>query len=176
VTEIDKSYSWDDRKSAYIEHLEEANTRVLILSLADHISNLHRIIWEYLELWEELWKLFWANKSKKINYFYLYANKVTEVLKNHESDINYSILNDIYNDYLEILDYFWNIIREELNIDIDFDYNLFVEEYNKIADLNGWYYYEVDDNNQYLIFDYVYSSSESISEFALQKYKSQQEY
>jgi hypothetical protein len=176
VTEIDKSNTWEDRKKAYLDHLSSANTKVLIVSLADHIQNLHRIIWEYIELWEKLWINFWSSKDRKIKYFYDYANILTWLLeKNNIWDYS-KVFKDMFTEYVIVLDFFWDITQKEINTNIDFDYDSFLKYYNEYALKNGWYKYEVNKNTQFLIFDYVISSELSIKTFAENMYKNEQEY
>ena len=176
VTEIDKSYSWDERKDAYINHLSEANTQTLIVSLADHIHNLHRILGEYLELWEKLWDHFWAKKDKKINYFYRYADKLASLnMKNDNSEF-FKVYHKMFSDFVIILDYFGEITQAEVNLDIEFDYNEFVSYYNEASRENWWFIYMENENTRYLIYDYVSSGTPYLKEFAKKIYQSEQEY
>lgn len=177
VTEIDKINSWEDRKDAYITHLDTVDTKILIVSLWDHMHNLHRLIWEYLELWEKLWENFWAKKDLKIQYFYKYANKLSSIMGKQIWN-NYSkCFYEMYSDYIVLLDYFWDIIQKDIDINsIQFNFDEFITEYNLYSKWNGWTNYEEDEDSKYLVYDYFVWDFENIKEFAISIYKNEQEY
>ena len=187
VTEIDKKHSWDERKEAYLKHLWEVDLRTTIVSLADHMHNIHRILVEYIDLGEDLWEFFWAKKSKKINYFYKYADILNQaIVKNidkikiwdyKKGGIKYTgVVSWMYSDYIILLDFLGDISTIEINTKIDFDMDKFIESYNSISDKNGGYHYQENENTQFTIYDYVLSWTNDIEQFAKVIYRLDQEY
>ena len=67
--------TWMDRKHESVEHLEEADTDVLMIALGDKLSNVRAMTRDYERIGEELWKKF--NNSNPIYqgmYYGLIAN------------------------------------------------------------------------------------------------------
>ena len=65
----DKSKSWDERKQHTIDDLANADKRVQKLIMADKLSNLRSIAFDYEEIGDRLWKRFNAPKEKQAWYY-----------------------------------------------------------------------------------------------------------
>ena len=65
----DKGKSWDERKQQTIDDLATANQRVKMLIMADKLSNLRSIAYDYEELGNSLWERFNAPKGKQAWYY-----------------------------------------------------------------------------------------------------------
>lgn len=65
----DKSKTWDERKQHTIEMLRGANHRVKQLILADKLSNLRSIAYDYRKVGDKLWERFNAPASKQAWYY-----------------------------------------------------------------------------------------------------------
>ena len=65
----DKSKSWQERKSAAIEHLRHADRRMQLLVLADKVSNMRSGILDHRAVGEKLWDRFNAPKERQEWYY-----------------------------------------------------------------------------------------------------------
>lgn len=65
----DKSKTWKERKSAAIEHLQQASYRLKMLVMADKVANLRSMVADYCEIGEELWQRFNAPKAQQAWYY-----------------------------------------------------------------------------------------------------------
>ena len=59
----DKSKTWRQRKQATLDELRTAERDVKLLILADKVSNLRSMLWDYRQLGEKLWERFNAPKE-----------------------------------------------------------------------------------------------------------------
>jgi len=61
---------WQERKRAYLEHLEEeASEPALHVSLADKLHNVRTIVVDYRDLGEALWERFNAERDQVLAYY-----------------------------------------------------------------------------------------------------------
>lgn len=65
----DKSRTWEERKTAAIEELKEADFRLKMLVMADKVSNQRSILADYREQGEAVWERFNAPKEKQAWYY-----------------------------------------------------------------------------------------------------------
>ena len=65
----DKSRSWQERKSAAIEHLRRADRRMKLLVLADKVSNMRSGVLDHRAIGEKLWDRFNAPKERQAWYY-----------------------------------------------------------------------------------------------------------
>ena len=65
----DKSKSWDERKQHTIDELASAPKRVKMLIMADKLSNMRSIAYDYKNVGDDLWKRFNAPKEKQAWYY-----------------------------------------------------------------------------------------------------------
>ncbi len=61
--------SWPARKKAYVAHLREADTRALVVSLADKLANARAIVADARALGPPFWKRFNAGPEKQRCYY-----------------------------------------------------------------------------------------------------------
>ena len=63
--------AWRTRKEAYLQHLEQAGTSVLLVSCADKLHNAQAVLEDYRQLGEPLWQRFSApNPREDTLWFY----------------------------------------------------------------------------------------------------------
>lgn len=60
---------WLERKKAYLSHLEQLQTDELLVSMADKLHNLSAIFYDYLELGDQVWDRFSAERGGVIWYY-----------------------------------------------------------------------------------------------------------
>jgi len=60
---------WRPRKEAYIAHLHDASTSVLLVSAADKLHNVRTILTDYRVVGEEIWQRFKAGKEGTLWYY-----------------------------------------------------------------------------------------------------------
>ena len=65
----DKSKSWIERKQHTIDDLANANERVKMLIMADKLSNIRSIAFDYNNIGDKLWERFNAPKEKQAWYY-----------------------------------------------------------------------------------------------------------
>lgn len=65
----DKSKTWDERKQHTIDELAKANERVKMLIMADKLSNIRSIAYDYEVMGDALWTRFNAPKEKQAWYY-----------------------------------------------------------------------------------------------------------
>lgn len=65
----DKSKTWKERKTAAIEHLQQASPRLKMLVMADKVANLRSMAADYREIGEDLWQRFNAPKVQQAWYY-----------------------------------------------------------------------------------------------------------
>ena len=65
----DKSKSWQERKSAAIDHLRRADRRMKLLVLADKVSNMRSGVLDFRAVGEQLWDRFNAPKERQKWYY-----------------------------------------------------------------------------------------------------------
>ena len=61
----DKSKTWRERKQATLDELKVAERDVKLLIMADKVSNLRSMLWDYRQLGEALWDRFNAPKEEQ---------------------------------------------------------------------------------------------------------------
>ncbi|MCH5158148.1 MAG: bifunctional (p)ppGpp synthetase/guanosine-3',5'-bis(diphosphate) 3'-pyrophosphohydrolase [Clostridiales bacterium] len=59
----DKSKSWQERKQTTIDHLKTASVDTVTVCLADKLSNMQSMVYDYALIGDELWKRFKADKE-----------------------------------------------------------------------------------------------------------------
>lgn len=82
----DKSKTWQERKSATLEHLKTAGREIKILTLADKLSNIRSMARDYLLKGEELWQRFNVKEKEKHAWYYL---SVRDLLKEFDGTPQY---------------------------------------------------------------------------------------
>lgn len=65
----DKSKSWQERKQATIDKLATASTETKMICLADKLSNLQSMVYDYALVGDKLWERFSADREK-IRWYY----------------------------------------------------------------------------------------------------------
>lgn len=65
----DKIKSWEERKQHTIDALPEAQLNVQMLILADKLSNIRSMAYDYREIGDKLWSRFNASKEKQAWYY-----------------------------------------------------------------------------------------------------------
>lgn len=76
----DKTKSWQERKSATIEHLKSAGHDAKILALADKLSNIRSTARDYLLMGEEVWNRFNVKDKERHAWYYMsVANELKEL-------------------------------------------------------------------------------------------------
>jgi len=60
---------WQERKSAYIDHLPSADESTLLVSLADKVHNVRSLVIEYRQIGEALWDRFTASREQSLWYY-----------------------------------------------------------------------------------------------------------
>lgn len=88
----DKSKTWDERKQHTIEMLRGANHRVKQLILADKLSNLRSIAYDYRKVGDKLWERFNAPVAKQVWYY----SRIDDAL----NSLQYTDCKDIYWEYV----------------------------------------------------------------------------
>lgn len=78
----DKSRSWQERKSAAIEEVRQADRRLALLIMADKLSNLRSMERDFDAVGEKLWEYFHAPKDRQAWYY----TEITGALKPFEND------------------------------------------------------------------------------------------
>ena len=68
-TDVTPKPPWRERKEAYIEHLAEAETSVLRVSLADKLHNARAILFDLQTVGPEVWTRFNADRSDVLWYY-----------------------------------------------------------------------------------------------------------
>lgn len=66
----DKSKTWQERKQATVEHLEQAPLDEKILVLGDKLSNLRDTARDYLEIGDKVWQRFNEKKKERHAWYY----------------------------------------------------------------------------------------------------------
>ena len=79
----DKSKSWQERKSAAIEHLRQADRRMKLLVMADKVSNLRSMVLDRRVLGEKLWERFNAPRERQKWYY----TGILEALRDMQTDL-----------------------------------------------------------------------------------------
>jgi (p)ppGpp synthase/HD superfamily hydrolase len=69
VTESDKALPWERRKEEMLAHLEQANSEVLVLSLADKLDNIQSIQRALMRLGEDVWSRFNQPRAQQAWYY-----------------------------------------------------------------------------------------------------------
>ena len=64
-----KKAPWQERKEAYLRHLQTAPPPVLRVSAADKLHNARSIVKDYREIGDEVWKRFKAGGSQTLWYY-----------------------------------------------------------------------------------------------------------
>jgi GTP pyrophosphokinase len=70
---------WEDRKRAYIAHLGEAGSSVLLVSSADKLHNARSILADYREIGEDLWPRFNGGRDGTLWYYRELANRFSQL-------------------------------------------------------------------------------------------------
>lgn len=68
---LDKSLSWQEKKTQQIKQLAEAPYDSKVVALGDKLSNMRGIAWDYRRMGDEVWKLFNAPNGKSdVEWYY----------------------------------------------------------------------------------------------------------
>lgn len=70
---------WKDRKEAYLAHLVNASTEVLLVSAADKLYNARSIIQDYYLVGDEVWGRFNGGKKGTVWYFQSLAETFQQI-------------------------------------------------------------------------------------------------
>jgi (p)ppGpp synthase/HD superfamily hydrolase len=89
----DKSKTWQERKQATVDHLQNATEDVCILVLADKLSNLRSIARDYKVFGEDLWNRFNEKRKERIGWYYRSVGEALTCLRDY----------DAYKEYQELL-------------------------------------------------------------------------
>lgn len=65
----DKSKSWQERKQATIDGLKTASEETKMICLADKLSNLQSMVYDYATVGEKLWTFFHADRERSAWYY-----------------------------------------------------------------------------------------------------------
>lgn len=77
----DKSLSWEQRKSKYIENLRKSeNKDAILVSAADKINNLQSIIDTHKTIGDKIWDMFNAPKESQIKFYEMYFSALNDFL------------------------------------------------------------------------------------------------
>jgi (p)ppGpp synthase/HD superfamily hydrolase len=60
---------WQQRKEAYIQHLDDASGSILLVSCADKLHNARSIVADYRQIGDELWDRFTGTKEQTLWYY-----------------------------------------------------------------------------------------------------------
>ncbi|MDD5949856.1 MAG: HD domain-containing protein [Lachnospiraceae bacterium] len=88
----DKSKSWQERKQATIEHLQNAPMDECILVLADKLSNLRSIARDYKVFGDDLWNRFNEKRKERIGWYYRSIGEAISCLCEYEEYKEYQCL------------------------------------------------------------------------------------
>lgn len=99
----DKSKSWDERKGHTISELATADKRVKMLIMADKLSNIRSIAFDFKNIGDELWKRFNASKEKQAWYYYGIGEALCDMQLYPECSVIYQefvgLVKDIFTRY-----------------------------------------------------------------------------
>lgn len=105
----DKSKSWQERKSAFINKLKEDCNSAKIVCFADKLSNVRSIYRDYLEIGERVWDRFNESKDKEKWYY----ESLGEVFAKIElNNLNNDNARNLYKEYKEILSKLFDNLTE----------------------------------------------------------------
>ncbi|MEG0370509.1 MAG: HD domain-containing protein [Hungatella sp.] len=90
----DKSGSWQERKGTTIEHLQDADRDIKILTLGDKLSNMRSTAKDYLVMGDQIWQKF--NEKDKAKHAWYYG-RVAAALKELEGSPCYQEYLLLYN-------------------------------------------------------------------------------
>ena len=76
----DKSKSWEERKQTTIDRLATCEEEVAICALADKLSNLRSIYYDYQKIGDEVWSRFMRGKEK-VRWYYISIGEATARLR-----------------------------------------------------------------------------------------------
>lgn len=77
----DKTLSWEQRKSKYIENLRNLeNKDAILVSAADKINNLQSMIDTYKNVGDKIWNMFNASKESQIKFYEMYFSALNDFL------------------------------------------------------------------------------------------------
>lgn len=79
----DKSKSWQERKSATIDHLALASREAKILALGDKLSNMRSTARDYLVVGDAIWQRFNEKDKKKHAWYYWGIARALKELEEH---------------------------------------------------------------------------------------------
>jgi GTP pyrophosphokinase len=71
---------WQERKEAYLAHLEDRTPSQLMVALADKLFNAHAILRDYKACGEELWGRFRAGRDGQLWYYRRLSDEFTRLL------------------------------------------------------------------------------------------------
>ncbi len=77
----DKSKSWQERKQATVDRFRSASKEAQLICLADKLSNLRSMVYDYGKIGDDLWSSFSADKDK-IEWYY---RSIVNVSKGNKS-------------------------------------------------------------------------------------------
>jgi (p)ppGpp synthase/HD superfamily hydrolase len=83
VTE-DKLRSWQERKTATIDHLAGASQHVLALKAADVCANITDVVLDHREIGDDVWLRFRRGATKQLWYYTTVADTVLHRLEGYE--------------------------------------------------------------------------------------------
>lgn len=92
----DKEKSWQERKSAAIAHLRQADRRMKLLVMSDKVSNLRSMVLDQRELGEKLWERFNAPKERQKWYYTGILDALKELREDPDAAPVYREMEDIF--------------------------------------------------------------------------------
>ena len=113
----DKSKTWDERKQHPITEPAKADNRVKMLLLADKLSNIRSIAYDYRNIGDELWKRFNAPKEKQACYYSGIQDSIFDMQLNSDCAEAYWEFVGLYKDVF-VNFVLKNFLKEHVNLRI----------------------------------------------------------
>jgi myo-inositol-1(or 4)-monophosphatase len=95
-TEQNKELPWWERKLAAIEHLRTAPRDVKLLIMADKLSNLRSMDYDYSRIGDKLWDRFCADKGKQAWYYAASIDALENMADDPDGNSAYWELRELY--------------------------------------------------------------------------------
>lgn len=105
----DKSKSWQERKSAFINKLKEDCNSAKIVCFADKLSNVRSIYRDYLEIGERVWDRFNESKDKEKWYYESLGEVFAKITLDNLNNDN---ARNLYKEYKELLSKLFDNLTE----------------------------------------------------------------
>jgi hypothetical protein len=87
--------AWRTRKERYIEHLREASSSTLRVSLADKLFNARALVRDYRVVGDELWERFAEGEQSQLWYYGALSVQFRELLPGPMADELWSTVDDL---------------------------------------------------------------------------------